>query len=129
MISPGGGSEPPHKLPSNDESFDRSNSSFNTTCEPNFIMSMSVSVEDWEEAFRRFVEKEVSYMPEPAGSDSSLIEENVRFKGIHWLIRSQRRLNLSLQTLFSAANYFDRFMSLNHHSSQVRPVLPNLLIN
>ncbi|KAH0638421.1 hypothetical protein KY285_035007 [Solanum tuberosum] len=39
--------------------------------------------------------------------------ENARFKAIHWLIKSQRRWNLSFGTVFGAASYLDQFISLN----------------
>ncbi|CAN4080681.1 unnamed protein product [Withania somnifera] len=72
--------------------------------------------EECEQAFEILLEKEMSYMPK-SGYVKLIKEncfiENARFKAIHWLIKSQRRWNLSFVTVFDAANYLDRFISLN----------------
>ncbi|XP_015087460.1 putative cyclin-D7-1 [Solanum pennellii] len=74
------------------------------------------SKEDCEEAFKILLNKEISYMPK-IGYVKFIKEncfiENARFKAIHWLIKSQRRWNLSFGTCFGAASYLDRFISLN----------------
>ncbi|XP_049375356.1 putative cyclin-D7-1 [Solanum verrucosum] len=74
------------------------------------------SKEDCEEAFEILLDKEISYMPK-IGYVKFIKEncfiENARFKAIHWLIKSQRRWNLSFGAVFGAASYLDQFISLN----------------
>ncbi|XP_027066341.2 putative cyclin-D7-1 isoform X1 [Coffea arabica] len=77
--------------------------------------SLYSNSEDCQRAFISFLEKEAFYMPERGYL--KLVKENCstdsgRFKAIHWFVESQRRLNLSLETVFRAANYLDRFGSL-----------------
>ncbi|KAI3473888.1 hypothetical protein Pfo_028069 [Paulownia fortunei] len=71
--------------------------------------------EDCEEAFGILLGKEASYMTEPGYlklvKTNDLIH-NARFKAVNWLVKSQRIMNLSLGTVFIAANYLDRFISL-----------------
>ncbi|KAL0451126.1 UNVERIFIED_CONTAM: Cyclin-D2-2 [Sesamum latifolium] len=71
--------------------------------------------QDCEEAFAIFLDKEASYMPEPGYltlvKTNDLIHD-ARFKAVNWLIKSQRRMNFSLGTVFIAVNYLDRFISL-----------------
>ncbi|CAI9098288.1 OLC1v1034909C1 [Oldenlandia corymbosa var. corymbosa] len=77
------------------------------------------NAEDCEEVFRVFLRKEMTTY----ALESDYLEhvrENfwvnkARVKAINWFVKSQRRLNLSLETLFDAANYFDRFSSLNKY--------------
>ncbi|KAA8518930.1 hypothetical protein F0562_016296 [Nyssa sinensis] len=71
--------------------------------------------EDYEQAFNICLQKEHSYMPEPRFLDH-LKSYNLimpRFIAVQWLIKSSRRLNLSFGTVFNAANYLDRFISMN----------------
>ncbi|KAK6140262.1 hypothetical protein DH2020_026060 [Rehmannia glutinosa] len=71
--------------------------------------------EDCEEALGIFLGKEARYMPEQGYMDLVKTNDfihNARFKSINWLIKSQRRLDLSLGTVFLAVNYLDRFISL-----------------
>ncbi|KAL6998351.1 hypothetical protein U1Q18_008475 [Sarracenia purpurea var. burkii] len=71
--------------------------------------------EDWEQALNVCLEKELGYMPEPGYQDRLQLSGMVlsRFRVIQWLVKSQSRLNLLCQTVFNAANYFDRFVSMN----------------
>ncbi|KAK2972329.1 hypothetical protein RJ640_014387, partial [Escallonia rubra] len=72
--------------------------------------------EDCEQAFEICMRKEQSYMPGPGYADhleSNDLIKVARFRAIQWFIHSRRRLNLSMGTVFSAANYFDRFISAN----------------
>ncbi|KAI3474115.1 hypothetical protein Pfo_028903 [Paulownia fortunei] len=61
--------------------------------------------EDCEEAFGILLGKE-------ATCQTNDLIHNARFKAVNWLVKSQRRMNLSLGTVFIAANYLDRFISL-----------------
>ncbi|KAL3536421.1 hypothetical protein ACH5RR_004882 [Cinchona calisaya] len=73
--------------------------------------------EDIEQAFISFLEKEVSYMPERVCvkhvKENGLMGSG-RSKAIRWFVKSQRRLSLSLETVFGAVNYLDRFSSLRN---------------
>nr|XP_009782531.1 PREDICTED: putative cyclin-D7-1 isoform X1 [Nicotiana sylvestris] len=72
--------------------------------------------EECEQAFGILLEKEMSYMPKPdyvKRIKENCFIENARFKAIYWLIKCQRRWNLSNETIFGAASYLDRFISLN----------------
>ncbi|KAJ4849161.1 hypothetical protein Tsubulata_028900 [Turnera subulata] len=72
--------------------------------------------EDYEEALSVYLEKELSYMPKPGYLERLCQSTNLslaRYKAIHWLIKSQSRLNISFATVFSAANYLDRLLSMN----------------
>ncbi|CAL5351321.1 unnamed protein product [Camellia sinensis] len=77
--------------------------------------SFYTTKEDSQQAFDICLQKEIGYMPESQYQDhlqsSGLIL--ARFRAMQWLLKSQRRLNLSCQTVFNAANYFDRFLSMN----------------
>ncbi|KAM2045456.1 hypothetical protein ACFX1T_009644 [Malus domestica] len=82
----------------------------------NFGSSMYTTKEDYEQALTICMEKEISYMPEPNYLEN-LSSNNLviaRLKCIQWFIKSAGRLNLSLGTVFYAANYLDRFISMNH---------------
>ncbi|CAH9131742.1 unnamed protein product [Cuscuta epithymum] len=73
------------------------------------------SREEFEEAVRILVENERKHMPEPGYADylqSNTLVYNARFKAVHWIIGSQKRLSLSPESIFCAANYIDRFISL-----------------
>ncbi|KAM2179485.1 hypothetical protein ACFX1S_032914 [Malus domestica] len=77
---------------------------------------MYTTKEEYEQALTICMEKEKSYMPEPNYLDN-LCSNNLviaRLKSIQWFIKSSSRLNLSLGTVFYAANYLDRFISTNH---------------
>ncbi|XP_058209122.1 putative cyclin-D7-1 [Rhododendron vialii] len=69
--------------------------------------------EDCREAFEICLQKELSYMPESGYRDhlQSSGLSLARFRAMLWLAKSQSRLNLSCQSVFNAANYFDRFLS------------------
>ncbi|OMO97236.1 hypothetical protein COLO4_14758 [Corchorus olitorius] len=71
--------------------------------------------EDSEQAFSICLEKELSYMPEPGYLDYLQSNNLVfpRFRAVQWLIKTCSRLNLSAGTIFSAANYLDRFLSMS----------------
>ncbi|OVA17811.1 Cyclin [Macleaya cordata] len=76
--------------------------------------------EDCWNAFMVCLQKEVDYMPE-AGYVNDYVEHlqssgylHARSRAIQWFVKCHRRLNLSVETVFSAANYFDRFVSINH---------------
>ncbi|PQQ11146.1 hypothetical protein Pyn_16812 [Prunus yedoensis var. nudiflora] len=78
--------------------------------------SMYTTKEDFEQALAICLGKEMSYMPGPNYAEK-LCSNNLiiaRFKSIHWFIKCRSRLNLSLGTVFYAANYLDRFISMNH---------------
>ncbi|KAL6133176.1 hypothetical protein ACLB2K_065413 [Fragaria x ananassa] len=74
------------------------------------------SKRDYDESFTICLEKEMSYMPQPNYVEylCSIHLVIARFKSIQWFIKSISRLNLSLGTVFYAANYLDRFISMNH---------------
>ncbi|XP_065854056.1 putative cyclin-D7-1 [Euphorbia lathyris] len=62
------------------------------------------------------LEKEELYLPKK-GFLNYLQSQNLifsRFRAIQWLIKTCTRFNLSLVALFNAANYLDRFISINH---------------
>ncbi|KAL5807086.1 hypothetical protein ACOSQ4_029819 [Xanthoceras sorbifolium] len=62
------------------------------------------------------LEKEPSYMPGPEYVDYLQSNNNLmqsRSRAIQWLFKSRSRLNLSFGTVFNAANYLDRFISMN----------------
>ncbi|KAF8397437.1 hypothetical protein HHK36_016354 [Tetracentron sinense] len=72
--------------------------------------------EDHEHALTICLHKEMTYMPK-AGYVELLRSSDLiaaRSRTIRWFIKSRRRLNLSLGTLFDAVNYLDRFISMNH---------------
>ncbi|XP_004305190.1 PREDICTED: putative cyclin-D7-1-like [Fragaria vesca subsp. vesca] len=74
------------------------------------------SKRDYDESFTICLEKEMSYMPQPNYVEN-LCSNNLviaRFKSIQWFVKSGSRLNLSLGTVFYAANYLDRFISMNN---------------
>ncbi|KAI7997025.1 putative cyclin-D7-1 [Camellia lanceoleosa] len=81
----------------------------------NYGGSFYTTKEDSQQAFDVCLQKEIGYTPESQYQDhlqsSGLIL--ARFRAMQWLLKSQRRLNLSCQTVFNAANYFDRFLSMN----------------
>ncbi|XP_062167067.1 putative cyclin-D7-1 [Alnus glutinosa] len=71
--------------------------------------------EDSEEALSIYLEKEISYMPE-ANYVEHLRSQNLtnaRYRATRWLFRSRSRLNLPFGAAFNAANYLDRFISMN----------------
>ncbi|KAM7254879.1 hypothetical protein ACFE04_020120 [Oxalis oulophora] len=71
--------------------------------------------QEYEHVFNMFVAKESSYMPS-AGYFRRLQSQNLvvtRFKAIQWFIKTRSRLSLSMETVFYAANYLDRFLSTN----------------
>ncbi|KAL2481568.1 putative cyclin-D7-1 [Abeliophyllum distichum] len=73
--------------------------------------------EDCEKAIGIFLGKEDSYMPKPGylkliKSDNLI--DHARFKAICWLIKSQKRMDLSFGTVFGAVSYLDRFISITH---------------
>ncbi|XP_057513909.1 putative cyclin-D7-1 [Actinidia eriantha] len=74
-----------------------------------------MSKEDCEHAFAICFQKEVTYMPQCGYKDhlQSCGLVLARFRAMQWLLKSQSRLNLSCQTVFNAANYFDRYLSMN----------------
>ncbi|TXG58648.1 hypothetical protein EZV62_016477 [Acer yangbiense] len=72
--------------------------------------------EECDEATIMCLHKELSYMPQPGYFDYLLSNNNLmhsRSKAIQWLVKSSSRLNLSFETVFNAANYLDRFLSIN----------------
>ncbi|XVE96911.1 hypothetical protein REPUB_Repub02eG0264600 [Reevesia pubescens] len=73
------------------------------------------SKEDSKQALIICLEKEFSYMPEPGYLD--YLQSNnlvfARFRAVQWLIKTCTRLNLSIGTVFNAANYLDRFLSMS----------------
>ncbi|KAI9152807.1 hypothetical protein LWI28_001509 [Acer negundo] len=72
--------------------------------------------EECYEATIMCLHKELSYMPQPGYFDYLLSNNNLmhsRSKAIQWLLKSRSRLNLSFETVFNAANYLDRFLSIN----------------
>ncbi|XP_022748177.1 putative cyclin-D7-1 [Durio zibethinus] len=77
--------------------------------------SFYTTKEDSEQALALCLEKEFSYMPEPGYIDC--LQSNnlvfLRFRVVQWLIKTCTRLNLSIGTVFNAANYLDRFLSLS----------------
>ncbi|KAA8516398.1 hypothetical protein F0562_016691 [Nyssa sinensis] len=81
----------------------------------NYAGSFYTTKEECEIAFNICLQKECSYMPEPRFLDhlKSCNLIMARFMALQWLIKSRRRLNLSFATVFNAANYFDRFISMN----------------
>ncbi|KAI3473889.1 hypothetical protein Pfo_028070 [Paulownia fortunei] len=93
-------------------------------CNEVWLMSPNVAINVQENdgcyakghvAFFRRKKIEASYMTEPGYlklvKTNDLIH-NARFKAVNWLVKSQRIMNLSLGTVFIAANYLDRFISL-----------------
>ncbi|CAH9100724.1 unnamed protein product [Cuscuta europaea] len=73
------------------------------------------SREEFEEAVGILVENEKNHMPEPGYANylqSNTLVYNARFKAVRWIIGSQKRLSLSPESIFCAANYIDRFISL-----------------
>ncbi|KAJ9185237.1 hypothetical protein P3X46_004894 [Hevea brasiliensis] len=77
--------------------------------------SFYTTKEDFEQALCSCLQEELTYMPEH-GYLEHLHSTKLffaRFKAIQWLIKSRSRLNLSFVTLFNAANYLDRFISMN----------------
>ncbi|MCD7454814.1 hypothetical protein HAX54_026157 [Datura stramonium] len=89
--------------------------------------------EDCEQAFGNLIDKEMSYMPEEGYvkfiEENSFIEK-ARLNAIYWFMKlrsvqmlidamSQRRWDLSFLTVFGAASYLDRFISLNKGKCQV----------
>ncbi|KAJ6331640.1 hypothetical protein OIU76_010096 [Salix suchowensis] len=77
--------------------------------------SFYTTIEDCEKAVSIYLEKEVTCMPEPGYVEHLRTRDLLfpRFRAIHWLIKSRQRLSLSFETVFNAANYLDRFMSMN----------------
>ncbi|KAF9679940.1 hypothetical protein SADUNF_Sadunf06G0068000 [Salix dunnii] len=77
--------------------------------------SFYTTIEDCEKAVFICVEKEFTCMPEPGYVEHLRTKDLLfpRFRAIHWLIKSRQRLGLSFETVFNAANYLDRFMSMN----------------
>ncbi|XVF55242.1 hypothetical protein PTKIN_Ptkin06aG0021400 [Pterospermum kingtungense] len=77
--------------------------------------SFYTTKQDSEQALVICLEKELSYMPEPGYLDylqsNSLV--SARFRAVQWLIKTYTRLNLSIGTVFNAANYLDRFLSMS----------------
>ncbi|XWS43745.1 hypothetical protein CRYUN_Cryun16bG0130200 [Craigia yunnanensis] len=77
--------------------------------------SFYTTKEDSERAFVICLEKEFSYRPEPGYLD--YLQSNnlvfARFRAVQWLIKTSTRLTLSIGTVFNAANYLDRFLSLS----------------
>ncbi|VFQ71268.1 unnamed protein product [Cuscuta campestris] len=72
------------------------------------------SREDFEESVRNLVCKERNHMPQPGYVEyleSNPLVYNARFNAISWMIECRRRLNISLESVFCAANYIDRFIS------------------
>ncbi|XP_034219105.1 putative cyclin-D7-1 [Prunus dulcis] len=78
--------------------------------------SMYTTKEDFKQALAICLGKEMSYMPGPNYAEKLCSNSLIiaRFKSIHWFIKCRSRLNLSLGTVFYAANYLDRFISMNH---------------
>ncbi|XP_022767585.1 putative cyclin-D7-1 [Durio zibethinus] len=70
---------------------------------------------DSERALVICLEKEFSYMPEPGYLD--YLQSNnlvfARCRAAQWLIKTCTWLNLSTGTVFNAANYLDRFLSMS----------------
>ncbi|XP_028783511.1 putative cyclin-D7-1 [Neltuma alba] len=70
--------------------------------------------EEFELAFSVCIDKEIAYMPEPNYVSylyfNHLIPARVRV--IQWFLKCRSRLNLSFGTVFYAANYLDRFISI-----------------
>ncbi|XP_031102116.1 putative cyclin-D7-1 isoform X2 [Ipomoea triloba] len=58
----------------------------------------------------------MSYMPKPGYVNllqSNALIYHARQKAISWIIQVQKSLSVSMETVFYAANYLDRFISLN----------------
>ncbi|RVW87439.1 putative cyclin-D7-1 [Vitis vinifera] len=86
--------------------------------QPNFDIyasSFYTTKQDREQALAICMRQELSYMPEPEYAHRLRFDDMgiSRFRVIQWIIKSRSRLNLSLETVFSAANYLDRFISMN----------------
>nr|GMD46542.1 putative cyclin-D7-1 [Ipomoea batatas] len=88
---------------------------------PSFVHSTAATAavssrNDFEEAVGFLVEKEMSYMPKPGYVNllqSNALIYHARQKAISWIIQVQKSLSVSMETVFYAANYLDRFISLN----------------
>ncbi|XP_019186502.1 PREDICTED: cyclin-D4-2-like [Ipomoea nil] len=85
---------------------------------PRFVCSTAAAARnDFEEAVGFLVEKEMRYMPKPGYVNhlqSNTLIYHARYKAIRWIIQAQKRLNnVSLESVFYAANYLDRFISLD----------------
>ncbi|RZC78923.1 hypothetical protein C5167_003136 [Papaver somniferum] len=78
------------------------------------------SREESENAIMVCFKKEVEYMPK-SGYVEHLFQPcnysllHGRIRAIQWFFKAHHRLSLSLETVFAAANYFDRFVSLKYH--------------
>ncbi|KAI9112326.1 hypothetical protein K1719_016849 [Acacia pycnantha] len=70
--------------------------------------------EELELAFSVCIEKEIAFMPDPNYVNclysNNLVPSRVRV--IQWFLKCRSRLNLSFGTVFYAANYLDRFISI-----------------
>ncbi|GFQ04769.1 cyclin-d1-1 [Phtheirospermum japonicum] len=101
--------------PKYNELDDYNNNNNNNNVQENYHDHVVSTKEDCEEALRNFLRKEANYMPERGYLEfvkTNHVIVNARFKAVNWLIKSQRRMNLSPGTVFLAVNYMDRFISL-----------------
>ncbi|KAI4331705.1 hypothetical protein MLD38_029862 [Melastoma candidum] len=73
-----------------------------------------VSEEEFDHAVKICLEKEVGYMPGPGYAEMVREKDLVfaRVRVMHWFIKSRSRLRLAHETIFLAANCFDRFISI-----------------
>ncbi|GLT38943.1 hypothetical protein SLA2020_131580 [Shorea laevis] len=80
------------------------------------VGSFYVTKEESKQALTMCLEKEFSFMPEP-GYEEYLHSQGLvvaRFRAVLWLVKSRSRFNLSIETVFNAVNYLDRFISTTH---------------
>ncbi|KAL3628663.1 hypothetical protein CASFOL_027709 [Castilleja foliolosa] len=76
---------------------------------------VNLTKEDCDEALSNYLKKEAKFMPQLGYLEFVKTNDmilNARFQAVHWLIKSQTRMNLSPETVFLAVNYMDRFISL-----------------
>ncbi|KAJ7961390.1 Cyclin [Quillaja saponaria] len=71
--------------------------------------------QEFEQALNVCLEKEIAYMPAP--NYVEYLQSNnlilARFKVVQWFNKCRSRLGVSFGTVFYAANYLDRFISIN----------------
>ncbi|EOA19616.1 hypothetical protein CARUB_v10002925mg [Capsella rubella] len=93
------------------------NSSHSTHNDRNNVMPMYPEIDDatMEEAISVDLEKELCFSNHGDKFTDFFVSKGLtefRFQAVQWLLQTQSRLNLSFETVFSAANCFDRFVYL-----------------
>ncbi|CAN1849783.1 Putative cyclin-D7-1 [Linum perenne] len=86
------------------------------TCSLSASSYNSLTKEECEEALASWMEKEANYVPEHGYVDCLHRSTSFLFarsRAIQWVLKACGQLNLSVSTVFSAANYLDRFMSMH----------------